>query len=46
MSNPQDNIDFDNIDALDIDEAAIDAKRSAGGEAIADDDADCEGCKI
>lgn len=43
-ADPMDSMDF--LDSLEIDEDAIAAKRAGGGEAIAEDDADCEGCKI
>lgn len=43
-ADPMDDMDF--LDSLEIDEEAIAAKQEGGGEAIAEDDADCEGCKI
>lgn len=39
-------LDSDSLDHLDIDEDALEQKRNGGGEAIDDDEADCEGCKI
>lgn len=38
--------DFNALDDLNIDEEALERKRDGGGEALDDDEADCEGCKI
>lgn len=34
------------LDGLEVDEEALAKKQEGGGEAILDDEADCEGCKI
>lgn len=34
------------LNGLEEAEAAAEAKRGGGGEVVADDEADCEGCKI
>lgn len=41
-----DSFDLDALDDIEIDEEAVAAKQAGGGEAIDEDDADCEGCKI
>ena len=46
MSQPQDELNLDSLDSLEIDEQRIAEKQAGGGEAIADAEADCEGCKI
>ncbi|QZA70891.1 hypothetical protein AH06_115 [Erwinia phage AH06] len=47
MSQPEE-FDLDALGELDLDSAekAAEAKGALGGEAIADGEADCEGCKI
>lgn len=47
MSQPEE-FDMGGLESLDLDEAekAAEVKAAGGGEALADGEADCEGCKI
>lgn len=46
MTQPQDDFNMDSLDSLEVDEQRLAEKQAGGGEAIADGEADCEGCKI
>lgn len=46
MSQPHDDFNLDSLDALEVNEERLAEKQAGGGEAIADAEADCEGCKI
>lgn len=47
MSQPEE-FDLDGLESLDLEgaEKAAEEKGALGGEALADGEADCEGCKI